>query len=290
MIVKINNKGRWRNILQRIITGAVALILFIPVLFFSGYFIFDVTMAVISVMALYELLSCVNMIRKYIVSIPALAVTFVVPLLYRNYEPQTVIFIMILLLFYLLYVMVFTNKKYTFNDIALVYFSAAYITVSVISVLIIRSLEFGEYLYLLIFIGAWVTDTFAYFTGKLLGRTKLVPKISPNKTVEGAVGGMVFCAAAFVVYGIIVIKLRDSDIEPNYLVLAAIGLAVSAFAQIGDFSASAIKRQYDKKDFGSVFPGHGGILDRFDSVLGVAPVLMIILSALLKVTNIGLFL
>lgn len=276
--------------LQRIITAIIALLIFVPVLFFSEYIIFDVTMAVISVMALYELLSCVNMIRKYLVSIPALAVSFTVPLLYRYFKAEIVVFVMIIFLFYLLYATVFAHKKYNFNDIALVYFSTAYITVSLTSVLIIRSLKFGEYLYLLIFIGAWVTDTFAYFTGKLFGKHKFAPNLSPNKTVEGSAGGMIFCAAAFVVYGIIVIKLRNRDIEPNYFVLAVTGVIISIFAQIGDFTASAIKRNYAKKDFGSVFPGHGGVLDRFDSVLGVAPVLMMILSVLIKTKNIGLFL
>jgi phosphatidate cytidylyltransferase len=111
---------------------------------------------------------------------------------------------------------------------------------------------------------------------KLFGGHKLMPEVSPKKTKEGAAGGIVFCSLAFVLYGFIVSSMHRFEAEPNYLLLAAAGILVSVMAQLGDLSASAIKRNYGADDFGTVFPGHGGILDRFDSVMGVAPVIMII--------------
>jgi len=144
----------------------------------------------------------------------------------------------------------------------------------------------------MIFIGAWSTDTFAYFTGKFFGRHKLPPKIrdvSPNKTIEGIIGGIVFCAAAFVLYGFIIAKMKRFDAEPNYIILACAGILTSLISILGDLAMSAIKRNYYIKDFGTIFPGHGGILDRFDSVMAVAPMIMIISAIFIKFEQYGLF-
>ena len=140
--------------------------------------------------------------------------------------------------------------------------------------------ENGKYIFLLVFIGAWVTDIFAYFCGMLLGRGgkhKLIPEVSPKKTVEGSIGGIVFCVIAMVVYGII-IRQTQSDMKVNLWFLALSGIAVSVVAQIGDLSLSVIKRHYGIKDYGWIFPGHGGILDRFDSVIAVSAVLTVLSS------------
>ena len=131
----------------------------------------------------------------------------------------------------------------------------------------------GQYIYLLVFLAAWITDTFAYFTGFFFGKHKLCPNISPKKTVEGAVGGVVFCIISFLVYGIVVSGMFK--IQPNYVGLAVVGLVMSVLAQVGDLLASVIKRTYGVKDYGRVFPGHGGVLDRFDSVLLLAPFLLV---------------
>ena len=146
------------------------------------------------------------------------------------------------------------------------------------SVVNIRYMENGNYFYLLIFIGAWVCDTFAYFTGRFLGKHKLIPAISPKKTIEGAIGGIIFTMGAFALYGFI---LRSAfDFEMSYIELIIMGLVVAIVSQIGDLVASAVKRQYEIKDYGFLFPGHGGVLDRFDSVMLVSPFLFILLSVL----------
>jgi len=119
-----------------------------------------------------------------------------------------------------------------------------------------------------VFIGAWVTDTFAYFTGMLLGKHKLIPDVSPKKTVEGSIGGTLFCAVAFVVFGVITNTWFGTD--ANFLLLAIGGVFIAVIAQIGDLIMSVIKRHYGIKDYGKIFPGHGGMLDRFDSVLIVS--------------------
>ena len=137
-------------------------------------------------------------------------------------------------------------------------------------------------MYLLIFMGAWVSDTFAYFTGKFIGKHKLIPSVSPKKTVEGAIGGIVFTLIAFVVFGIIVRHYFNVQV-PIYQ-FCILGILLPIVSQIGDLIASCVKRQYGIKDFGKVFPGHGGVLDRFDSVMLVAPTLCII-DAIVNLVN-----
>ena len=134
----------------------------------------------------------------------------------------------------------------------------------------------GPYRYLLVFIGPWVSDTFAYLTGRAIGRHKLIPEVSPKKTVEGAVGGVVFAALAFVLCGWIVKRFFAPSLSVNLLVMALSGAVVAVVSQIGDLAMSVIKRRYGIKDYGNLFPGHGGVLDRFDSVLLTAPVLVML--------------
>ena len=159
------------------------------------------------------------------------------------------------------------------------------LTVSLIfsSIVMLRDAEDGQYLYLLVFLAAWITDSFAYFSGRLFGRHKLIPAVSPKKTVEGAIGGVVFCVIACLGFGLFTAIVWDA--EPNYLGLGISGVILSVCAQIGDLIASLIKREHGIKDYGKLFPGHGGVMDRFDSVAAVAVVLLLI-SAL---PEMGLF-
>lgn len=276
--------------LTRILTGVIALLIFIPVLFLSDTIIFDIVIAFISFMGTIELLKCMGIIKKFAISVPSMLVSFLVPLLIRYITREAIMLIFIAYLFYLLYAAVFARKENSTGDIALCFFATVFVTVSFTSIIITRNLDpYGDIIYLMIFIGAWSTDTFAYFTGKLFGRHKCFPNISPNKTLEGVIGGIVFCSLAFVLYGFIIAKLNSFDAEPNYIMLACAGIATSVIAILGDLSMSAIKRNYNIKDYGAIFPGHGGILDRFDSVMAVAPAIMIISAILLKVNGYGLF-
>ena len=121
---------------------------------------------------------------------------------------------------------------------------------------------------LLPFIIAWATDTGAYFTGYFLGKHKLAPEMSPKKTIEGAIGGILVAVIATVVYGVI---LYGNYYLVGMIKYAIVGGAGSVVSQIGDLAASCIKRDFGKKDYGTILPGHGGLMDRFDSVLFAAP-------------------
>ena len=188
-----------------------------------------------------------------------------------------------IVILYLFAVQVFSGGRYQPAQIGMAYMSILYVLIGLCGILYVHDFAAGGegcYVYLLIFIGAWITDTFAYFCGMLFGRGgkhKLAPTISPKKTVEGSIGGIVFCILAMVVYGI-VIKQIHTNMRVDIIFLALSGIAVSAVAQIGDLSLSVIKRHYGIKDYGWIFPGHGGILDRFDSVIAVSTVLTILSS------------
>lgn len=146
----------------------------------------------------------------------------------------------------------------------------------------LNQLDGGKYVIIIPIVAAFLSDAFALFAGMLFGKHKLAPELSPKKTVEGSIGGFFGAVLGMVVYGMI---LRFTfKLEVNYLILAVYGLLGSLVSQLGDLSFSYIKRQYKIKDFGNIFPGHGGVLDRFDSVIFCAPLMEILWRILPAVT------
>ena len=146
------------------------------------------------------------------------------------------------------------------------------------SFLRIRLMDQWQALVILPLVIAFVSDAFALFAGMAFGKHKLAPELSPQKTVEGAVGGFLGAVVCTVLYGAIL--QFGFDLKVNYLLLALYGALGSVVSQLGDLSFSYIKREYGIKDFGNIFPGHGGVLDRFDSVIFCAPLVELLLHIL----------
>lgn len=271
----------------RVITGAVALCILFPVLFFSHTWIFPLAICTCCVIALWEMFKCVRVEKNLWVTLPIyLAGAFVI-LSFRvfsqyfsfgsnDFIARVAVPCLFIVTLYLFAAMVFSKGKISVADTALAGFMSAYIISAFAALLFLRDAQSGSYTYLLVFIGAWVTDSFAYFTGLLLGKHKLIPEISPKKTVEGSIGGIVFCGVSFILYGIVINHLAENAKPMNLLLLFAYGVIVSVVSQVGDLSLSAVKRQYAIKDFGKIFPGHGGVLDRFDSILAVSLALYVL--------------
>ncbi|MBR6474503.1 MAG: CDP-archaeol synthase, partial [Lachnospiraceae bacterium] len=130
----------------------------------------------------------------------------------------------------------------------------------------------------LIFIGSWGSDTMAYVVGRKLGKTKIAPKLSPKKSLEGLIGGIVGAALIGIIYALIFKSKLDEYFSNPILVFALTGAIGSVVSQIGDMAASAIKRNKGIKDYGTLIPGHGGILDRFDSVIFIAPIVYLLMN------------
>ncbi|WP_010252259.1 phosphatidate cytidylyltransferase [Acetivibrio cellulolyticus] len=187
------------------------------------------------------------------------------------------IFLALLVLFCYI---IFLHNKYNITDISVTVFAILYIVFLFSFVILIRNMVNGFYYVWLIFIGAFATDTFAYFSGYLFGKHKLMPEISPKKTVEGSIGGIVGCAVIMGLYGMYLnYNNLANGIQLYHFII--LGILCGIISQIGDWSASAIKRYVKIKDYGDIMPGHGGVLDRFDSILFTAPVVYFYLSNLL---------
>lgn len=180
--------------------------------------------------------------------------------------------------------MVFNHKTISIYDVALTFFGVCYIPLMFSTIYLIRELNFGNYTVWLPFICAWACDTGAYFVGISMGKHKLTPELSPKKTIEGSIGGILFSAVFCGVYGFF-ISTKEIKIEhifnntTNIIVsFVLLGIVGSIFAQFGDLTASATKRRFNIKDYGKLIPGHGGILDRFDSVIFTSGICYIILK------------
>jgi phosphatidate cytidylyltransferase len=173
---------------------------------------------------------------------------------------------------FLMFSYVFTYPKYQANQIMAAYFGFFYVAVMLSFVYQIRELPRGLYLAFLGFLCSWGCDTCAYCVGKLIGKHKMSPKLSPKKSVEGAVGGVAGSALLTALYSYIF--RAQMDIGTREIVLLAVIAAIAGLiSMVGDLTASAIKRNYDIKDYGNLIPGHGGILDRFDSMIITAPII-----------------
>ena len=135
-----------------------------------------------------------------------------------------------------------------------------------------RMIEVGAYIVWLVFLCSWGCDTCAYCVGMLIGKHKMSPKLSPKKSVEGAVGGVVGAALLTIIYGMIFKSAMQID-QTHVWIMAGISAVGALISMVGDLTASAIKRNYEIKDYGKLIPGHGGILDRFDSVIFTAPII-----------------
>ena len=182
----------------------------------------------------------------------------------------TVVFLLVLLATY-----VFTFPKFNAKDIVLTFYGFFYVGVMISFMYLTRSLPDGKFIAWLILAASWLCDVFAYATGMLFGKHRLCPNLSPKKSVEGAVGGIVLPAIVAGVFAHLISPYFTPgyNVVPVFMLLTAIGAAAS---QLGDLSASAIKRNHDIKDYGNLIPGHGGILDRFDSMIFVAPLIYFI--------------
>lgn len=262
--------------LKRTITAVVAIELFIPVCIYSDTVVFPTVMALLSVIGVFEMLGCVGVRKHYILA--GISLVFgAMPIVPFFAGESTLKIIAALCVVYLIAVYatdVFSKGKLDYTLSSSTFMGVFYIAVSFTSIVLLRGE--GKYLYLLVFIGPWVSDTFAYIFGRLLGKHKLIPEVSPKKTVEGSVAGIIFAALSYVLYAFIISKNFDTTATPNYIVMAVSGALVSIVSQVGDLSASAVKRHFGIKDYGFIFPGHGGVMDRFDSVIMTAPILYII--------------
>lgn len=265
---------------QRIITAVLAFFILLPVLIFSDTFIFPLGLAVCAVLSVWEMFACVGLKNAWLFTAPMYVLGAAFPFLIRYLPDRDLlapiaICAAVVWTLYAFTVLIFSHGKYPLEAVFVASFSLFYIFIGFNAILFIHDCEpGGKYLYYICFLGAWITDIFAYFCGRAFGKHKLIPDVSPKKTVEGSIGGTVFCILVMVIFGFVVEKLVP-EISANLLIFAVAGILIAVVSQIGDLSMSVIKRKYGVKDYGFIFPGHGGVLDRFDSVIAVSALLMV---------------
>ena len=264
----------------RIITAILGIPLVIIVLLLGGIGL-RLTMLALSLIALYEMY---HVMRESYKPIKWLGYSIVTAyyVLFDWVQSYCIVFIGLVAIV-LLTAMVIKYPKYSIIDVALTFFPVFYIAILFSFIMMTRDAAHGIFWVWLIPISAWGSDTCAYFTGITLGKHKLAPQLSPKKTIEGSVGGVIGAGIMGYIYTLGYTSYSASFLR-QYTVLVVIAVMLSAIlSQIGDLAASAIKRYFKEKDFGYLLPGHGGILDRFDSLLFVAPA---IYAAVLLVENI----
>ncbi|KRM57223.1 phosphatidate cytidylyltransferase [Secundilactobacillus malefermentans] len=254
---------------QRVITAVIALIIFIPIIVAGNIWI-DIAALVLGLVALSELLI---MRKKLLVSAEALisgiAILFLIsPDKWTDKFPAqlSVIYIVYLMVALLLLRTVISKNRFTFDDAAVLTLGLFYIGTGFHYFIAAREVGLSTLFYALLIV--WITDSGAYMIGKKFGSHKLAPHISPNKTWEGSVGGTVVAVIVAAIYCAIFPQGTYSLIT---MIFISIGLSI--VGQFGDLIESALKRFYGVKDSGKILPGHGGILDRFDSLLLVLPLM-----------------
>jgi phosphatidate cytidylyltransferase len=264
----------------RIISAVAALALLLTVMFLGREAI-GVTVFIIALVGIYEFYNAVRNagykpvnVLGYVCCLPLLYIALsggketgigFMDAMATSRGITLCVFFLLVTLFCLI---IFLNDRFNLIDISITLFGILYVAFLFSFVIFIRNLDEG-YLYIwIIIIGAFSTDTFAYFTGVCIGKTKILPAISPKKSLEGCIGGTIGCVAAMLAFGLYVSKFLDNMPLYHFIIL---GVLCGIVSQIGDWAASAVKRFAKIKDYGRIMPGHGGVLDRIDSILFVAP-------------------
>ena len=260
----------------RLISG-ILLVIAALLTIISGSYVLFFTLLCISLIGMQELYKAMGIHedRTGLLEIVGYlgAVLYYISLLlgFESYGLMAVLVSLILVMF----VYVFTYPKYHANQVMAAFFGVVYVAVMLSFILMTRNLPDGKFIVWLIFLCSWGCDTCAYCVGMLIGKHKMAPVLSPKKSVEGGVGGVVGAALLGVIYAA---ATQGPMVE--YAVICGIGALIS---MVGDLAASAIKRNQGIKDYGKLIPGHGGILDRFDSVIFTAPVIYYLAKIILGI-------
>ncbi|MDP4179807.1 MAG: phosphatidate cytidylyltransferase [Bacillota bacterium] len=269
----------------RVISGIVGVIILF-VIVFSGSFFISAAVFLLSLIGIYEFYNAVSnvgykpvRIFGYISCLPILIVglntqnKYFTDYLAIIKSASYISLGLFLIIIFLFLIIIFNFEKFNIINISLTVFGMLYVPFLFSFVVLTRRMDHGFYYLWIIFIGAFATDTCAYFSGRFFGKKKILPVISPKKTLEGSIGGILGSMILTYAFGIFLnykLGKGSADIIPHYhfILLGAINGIIS---QVGDWGASAIKRFARVKDYGHLMPGHGGVLDRFDSILFVAP-------------------
>ncbi len=264
--------------IKRVLTGVIGFPVIAAILIFSNTYIFDGIVAIIALIAVHEFYNSFIVTKKAkpvtflgYISCIGIALIHIIP---KEYLPLIVTLLIPAIILILFAESIFSKMKTNIIDISVTLFGMAYVLVFFSFIALIRGLNNGNLLVWYIFMAAWGTDILAYLVGKYLGKHKF-SEISPKKTIEGCIGGLIGAVLFVLIYTAFLNKVFNTNI--SYILMTSYAIIWSILGQIGDFAASTVKRYTGIKDYSNLLPGHGGMLDRFDSVIFIAPFAYILL-------------
>lgn len=249
---------------KRIITAFILLSIAIPVII-VGKGIFDMTILILATIGFIEIMKMSNIRIKSPETFLGVIATLslVLPNHYYSYTKFTPLLILSICSFTLMMIMMFSQNEFSFERVGVVSLSSLYIGLGGHYILAIRNFGLFEIVFVLMM--SILNDSGAYFIGKVFGRHKLAPKVSPNKTIEGSIGGVLTAIIASIIF-----YQFYQPFNLSLILIIVLTIIITIFGQFGDLVESALKRFYHVKDSGNIFPGHGGVLDRFDSIMFAA--------------------
>ena len=267
---------------QRIISGATLIAFVAAIVIFNSSFPYalNIVLSLVSAFGVWELISALGIQQRHFLAWPSVAMALAIPFCPDFFYFQLAFYVYTLLIFTGL---LFHHQEISFRELGVIYSMSLLIPWALRTLVSIRNLDnqgHGMFYVIITIAAAWVADAGAFFVGSFLGKHKLCPNISPKKTVEGAVCGIVFSLVLNVAALLIYSRLASEPPgKTASAVIIACSVPVSLMGMAGDLTASVLKRNFGVKDFGKIFPGHGGVMDRVDSILISAPFIAILLWA-----------
>ena len=272
-----------RNMMKRLLGAMIGLVILIIVMISKSIFVFNFALMIICILGVYEFYHAFQQKGHHPIVLfgygAAVCLFLVNTKSILSYDMLRVALIeMVPILFFIMFsVSLLSKGKVGVMDVAVTLMGVIYIPFFLMFLTLTRQLINGEYYVWFIFGGAWFTDTFAYLIGRRFGKHKF-SKISPNKSIEGVIAGILAAAVFFGVYTFFLIQKGIGNF--SIIIMVFMGAFLSIVSQVGDLIASSMKRYCEIKDFGKIMPGHGGVLDRFDSIIMLSPFLYILLQAM----------
>lgn len=256
--------------IKRWVSALIGMPLVVIILVLGNTYVVDITFAIVAGLSLHEYFNAFKekahpVIWMGYVSSFLIALIHVIPVQHAITIVSVLIPIGITILFLQV---ILSNMKTNINDIAITFFGICYISLFLMFVPLIHAMEYGKFLVWLVLAATWGTDILAYLVGKSIGKHKF-SEISPNKTIEGCIAGVI--GAVLFGAGLVFVFNHVFNMNFSYVTVILIEIILSVVGQIGDFAASSIKRYVGIKDFSNLIPGHGGMLDRLDSIIFIAP-------------------
>ena len=266
---------------KRITSALLGFPLVVIILTFGNKYVVDIFLAIIACISMQEYMNAISKDAKPIrwlgyISCIFIAFIHIIP----QYIPEPILNNIIILAIPILLLVLFTtivatNMRINFKDVSYTLFGIVYIVTCIAFIAKIRGLEHGNWLIWFAIIAAWASDTFAYFIGKRFGKHKF-SKVSPKKSIEGCIAGVIGAVIVALIYTYAVNEITSLNF--SYIYITIITAILSIIGQIGDFAASSIKRYVDVKDYSNLIPGHGGMLDRIDSLMFLSPFAYVFLT------------